>query len=130
MLLFIGYFLGFFLHGAVTMGDLGWLAAEIGVGLAVALAVRFALFYPRQEKALERTQRSYGARARKVAALALELFDNPAQTERDVRRLHRHLVRLNEAALMIDAQLGDPGAVAEGSSASCSISASSTSNWP
>jgi uncharacterized membrane protein YccC len=117
IVLFVGDFLGFFLHGTITMGDLGWVAAEIGVGLAVALAVRFALFYPHQARALERTRRSYAARARKVAALALELLDNPGQTERDVRRLHRHLVRLNEAALMIDAQLGDPGAVADGSSA-------------
>ncbi len=117
MLLFMGDFLGFFLHGAITLGDLGWLVAEIGVGIAVALAVRFALFYPRQAKALERTQHSFAARARKVAALALELFDGPAPTARDTHRLHRQLVRLNEAALMIDAQLGDPGAVADGSSA-------------
>jgi uncharacterized membrane protein YgaE (UPF0421/DUF939 family) len=117
ILLFLGDFLGFFLYGTITLGDLGWITAEIGVGLAVALAVRFALFYPDQARALERTRRSYGARARKVAALALELLDNPGQTERDVRRLHRQLVRLNEAALMIDAQLGDPGAVADGSSA-------------
>jgi uncharacterized membrane protein YgaE (UPF0421/DUF939 family) len=117
VLLFMGDFLGFMLHGTVVLGDLGWLAAEIGVGLAVALAVRFALFYPRQARALERTQHSFAARSRKVAALALELFDNPAHTSRDVRRLHRQLVRLNEAALMIDAQLGDPAAVADGSSA-------------
>jgi uncharacterized membrane protein YccC len=116
LLLFIGFFFGFFLHAAVTVDDLGWLAASVGVGVLASLAVRFALFYPRQKKALDRTQRSYGARARKVASLALELFDNPAQSERDAGRLHRHLVRLNEAALMIDAQLGDPGAVSEGSS--------------
>jgi uncharacterized membrane protein YccC len=115
-LLFVGYFLGFFLHAAVAMGDFGWLAAEIGLGLVVAAVVRFALFYPRQQKALERTQRSYGARARKVAALALELFEDPSHGERAVRRLQHHLVRLNEAALMIDAQLGDPGSVADGSS--------------
>jgi uncharacterized membrane protein YgaE (UPF0421/DUF939 family) len=117
ILLFLGDFLGFFLHAAITLGDLGWVAAEIGVGLAVAIVVRFVLFYPRQARALERTQRSYAARARKVVALALKLLDNPALTERDARRLHRQLVRLNEAALMIDAQLGDPDAVADGSSA-------------
>ena len=72
VLLFVGYFLGFFLHAAVAMGDFGWLAAEIGVGFVVASVVRFVLFYPRQQKALERSQRSYGARARKVATLALE----------------------------------------------------------
>ncbi len=116
LLLFIGFFFGFFLHAAVTVDDLGWLAASVGVGVLASLAVRFALFYPRQKKALDRTQRSYGVRSRKVASLALELFDNPAHSERDARRLHRHLVRLNEAALMIDAQLGDPSAVAEGSS--------------
>jgi hypothetical protein len=48
----MGDFLGFFLHGAVTLGDLGWLAAEIGVGIVVALIVRFALLYPRQVKAM------------------------------------------------------------------------------
>ena len=62
----------------------GW-ASEIGV----AIVVRFALFYPRQAKALERTRRSFAARARKVAALALELFDDPGHTARDIRRLHR-----------------------------------------
>ena len=116
MLLFMGDFFGFFLHAAVTMGDLGWLAAEIGVGIAAAIVVRFVLFYPHPTKALARVQRSYAARARKVAALALELFDDPAHSQRDARRLRRQLVRLNEAALMIDAQLGDPSAVAEGSS--------------
>jgi hypothetical protein len=117
VLLFVGYFLGFFLHQAVAIADLGWLAAETGVGLVVASVVRFALFYPSQRKALGRTQRSYGARARRLAALALELFEDPSHGERAFRRLQHHLVRLNEAALMIDAQLGDPSAVADGSSA-------------
>jgi uncharacterized membrane protein YccC len=116
LLMFMGFFFGFFLEGAVAIGDMGWLIAAMGVGVVVALAVRFVLFYPRQAKALERTQRSFGARASKVATLALELFDDPSHTERDIRRLHHQLVRLNEAALMIDAQLGDPGAVADGSS--------------
>jgi uncharacterized membrane protein YgaE (UPF0421/DUF939 family) len=116
MLLFIGDFFGFFLHGAVTLSDLGWLTAELSVGLVVAIAVRFVLFYPRPLKALARTQRSYAARARKVAAGALELLDDPDHGEARVRRLHHQLVRLNEAALMIDAQLGDTNAVADGSS--------------
>jgi uncharacterized membrane protein YgaE (UPF0421/DUF939 family) len=116
MLLFMGDFMGFFLHTAITMADLGWLSAEIGVGLVVAAIVRFTLFVPRPRKALQRTQRSYAALAQKLARLALDLFDDPEHQERDIRRLQRHIVRLNEAALMIDAQLGDPGAVADGSS--------------
>jgi len=117
--LFIGDMIGFSVHAAVTLGDVGWLAAELGVGTAVAIAVRFAFFYPNRAKALQRTQRSYGARARKVAALALGLLEHPRHTvrdardaEREARRLHRQLVRLNEAALMIDARLADPVAVA------------------
>jgi hypothetical protein len=117
MLLFVGDFLGFFLHRYVTLDDLGWLVAEIGVGTATAIAVRFSLFYPCRARALARTQRSYAVRARKAVALALRLLDDPRHTPRDVRRLDRHLIRLNEAALMIDAQLADPGAVAGGSTA-------------
>jgi uncharacterized membrane protein YccC len=117
ILLFVGDLIGFFIHGAVKMDDLGWLVAEIGVGLAVAIVVRFTLFYPHPGRTLERTQRSYDARARRVAARSLELFDDPDHRERDIRRLHRQLVRLNEAALMIDAQLADPASVSEGFSA-------------
>jgi uncharacterized membrane protein YgaE (UPF0421/DUF939 family) len=116
MVLFLGEFLGFFLGQAIKLGDLGWLCAEIGVGLAVALIVRFTLFYPRPAADLRRTQRSYAARSRKVAKLTLALFDDPAASERTGRRLQRQLVRLNEAALMIDAQLGDPAATPDGSS--------------
>ena len=116
-LLFTGDFIGFFIHGAVGLDNLGWLVAETGVGLAAAIAIRFALFYPHPARALERTQRSYDARARKLGALALELFDDDDHREREIRRLQHQLVRLNEAALMIDAQLNDPASVTEGSSA-------------
>jgi uncharacterized membrane protein YccC len=116
-LLFIGYFVGFSLHSAVTIADLGWLAAEVGVGLVVVTAVRFALFYPHQHRALERTQRSFDARARRVSSFALELFDTVRPGPRRDQRMQRQLIRLNEAALMIDAQLGDPVAVRDGLSA-------------
>lgn len=115
-LLFIGYFVGFSLHSVVTIGDLGWLAAEIGVGLGIVTVVRFALFYPHPARTLERMRRSFDARARHVTSLALELFDAVRLDQRRVRRMHRLLIRLNEAALMIDAQLGDPGAVPDVSS--------------
>jgi uncharacterized membrane protein YccC len=116
-LLFIGYFLGFSLHGAVSIGDVGWLAAEVGVALIVAGAVRFTLFYPRQARALERTQRSFDALARHVATLALELLGAPRLRAHRGKQIHRWLLRLNEAALMIDAQLEDPDAVPDGHSA-------------
>ncbi len=115
-LLFIGYFVGFSLHSAVTVGDLGWLAAEVGVGFGVVAAVRFALFYPHRGRALERSRRSFDARSRHVTSLVLELFDTVPPEPRHAARLHRQLIRLNEAALMVDAQLGDPDAVPDGSS--------------
>jgi uncharacterized membrane protein YgaE (UPF0421/DUF939 family) len=90
-----------------------WFSAEIGVGLLCALLVRFALFYPRPAKALARTQRSFSARTDNVARLALALFDAP-DNERAARGLSRQVARLNEAALMIDAQFGDHGALADG----------------
>jgi len=114
MILFFGDFIGFFLHKA-PISDLGWFSAEIGVGLLCALLVRFAVFYPRPAKALARTQRSFAARTDNVAALALALFDAP-EDERAARGLRRQVARLNEAALMIDAQLGDPGALPDGTS--------------
>jgi uncharacterized membrane protein YccC len=115
LLLFIGDFFGFFLHGTAPVSDLGWFSAEIGVGLLCALVVRFALFYPRPANALARTQRSFAARTDNVAALALALFDAP-QDERAARGLRRQIARLNEAALMVDAQLGDNGALPDGTS--------------
>jgi hypothetical protein len=116
-ILFMGDFIGFLLHATLIPHDLGWLISELAVAQAVAIAVRFVVFDPGQAKALARTRRSYAAQARTVAATALELFDDPAHDERAATRLHRRLLRLNETALMIDAQLGDAGAVPQGSSA-------------
>jgi uncharacterized membrane protein YccC len=106
---FFGYFLGFFLHAAIMPRQVGWFAAEVGIGAAIALVIRLVFFFPHHQKALRRALRSYRARADKIAALALQLFDDPGHGERSARRLHRHLVRLNEAALIIDGQLGQPG---------------------
>ena len=118
MLLFFGFFFGFFLHAAVNVHDLGWLTSSIGVGLGVSIAVRFLLFFPDQRKALGRIQLSFLVRAQKMAELLVDLFDHPEYDERTNRRLQAKLLQLNEAALLIDAQLGDPSAVAEGSSRS------------
>jgi uncharacterized membrane protein YgaE (UPF0421/DUF939 family) len=110
------FVIGVVSHNAIKIGQVGWPVAEIGVGVLAALVVRFVLFYPRPAKALRRTQRAYTARASKVAAMALALFDDADHSERDVRRLHHQLVRLNEAALMVDGQLGNPAAVGTGTS--------------
>jgi uncharacterized membrane protein YccC len=119
MPLFIGDFIGFFLYGVVHLGDLGWIAAELGLAALVSVAVRLALFAPDPTAALHRSQRSWAARAAKVADLADLAFSAvPGSDATAVHtKLRRNLVRLNEAALIIDAQLAEPAALAEGSSA-------------
>jgi len=117
MVVFMGDFFGFFLHGQLSVSDLGWLTAEILVGVVVAAIAQFTLFYPGRRAALKRMLRSYSARARRVSNLSLELLDVPEDRKRTARTLHRRLVRLNEAALMIDGQLANPAAVPQGWSA-------------
>lgn len=111
MVVFMGDFFGFFLHGAVTLGDLGWLTAEVCLGTAVAIFAQYTIFYPGRRGALRRMRRSYDSRAREVIAAAIDVLDGAPTAARAARRLHRQLNRLNETALIIDAQLATAGAV-------------------
>jgi hypothetical protein len=117
MLAFMGVFFGFFIQDYVGLGQFGWLTAETAIGAAGLLIVHFVFFRPRPGAALRRMQYSYGARARQAASEVAELFDAPRLGDRAEKRLHRQLLRLNEAALLIDAQLDNPGALAPGWSA-------------
>jgi hypothetical protein len=124
VLAFMGAFLGYFIQDYVHIGDIGWLAAEVGIGVAGILAVHFTLFYPRPGAAIRRMQRSYAARARDVAAEIAELYEDTVHSHarhaahrREDRQLQRRLLRLNEAALLVDAQLNNPAAVPAGWSA-------------
>ncbi len=123
MLGFMGAFLGFFIQAYVSLSDFGWLTAEVLIGTAGTIAVHFLLFPPRAEAAVRRMQRSYGARARALASEVAELFEATSRSGQseavpgEERRLQRQLLRLNEAALLIDAQLNNPAAVPAGWSA-------------
>jgi hypothetical protein len=123
MLAFMGAFLGFFVQDLVTVADMGWLAAEVGLGVAVAIVVHFTLFRTRPAAALRRMQRSYAGRARDLAGDVAVLFTALAGSRdasrhgRAEKKLQRHLLRLNETALLIDAQLDNPAAVPAGWSA-------------
>ena len=120
VLAFMGAFLGFFIQAYVSLADFGWLTAEVLIGTAGTIAVHFTLFPPRAEAAVRRMQRSYGARARALASEVAELFEATSRsgqsesTPGEERRLQRQLLRLNEAALLIDAQLNSPAAVPAG----------------
>ena len=106
------------------MSQFGWLAAEIALGAAVMIVVHFALFRPRPEVAVRRMQRSYTVRARDLASDIDELFEARVRSgktkdsnQRADRQLQRQLLRLNEAALLIDAQLSTLAAIPAGWSA-------------
>ena len=114
-LLFSGYLFGFLLGSVITLGDTGWLAAEIWVGILVAIVVKVGAFRDTSTRALRRTQRSYQARTRRLAGLALATFDEPGPWSS--RRLHRQKTRVGEAAQLIDGQLADPGAAPADSAA-------------
>src|SRR5262249_51717611 len=117
MLAFMGAFLGFFIQAYVSLADFGWLTAEILIGTAGLIAVPLALSPPRAEAALRRMQRSYSARARALAREVAELFEATSRSgksdaePKEERRTQRQLLRLNEAALLIDAQLNSPAAL-------------------
>ena len=123
MLGFMGVFLGFFIQDYVSFGQFGWLIAEVALGAAGTIVVHFAFFRPRPGAALRRMQRSYAARARAVASDVAELVEATVRSgkseehDRAEQLLHRQLLRLNEAALLIDAQLDNPAALAPGWSA-------------
>lgn len=112
------------------LSGLGWLSAEIAIGVLVAIAAQFSLFYPSCRRALRRMQTSFAVRARRVSAAALDLLHDPGDRRADSRRLNRRSIRLNETALMIDAQLGDPAAVPGAGRRACCISGFSTPSWP
>ncbi len=117
MLGFMGAFFGYFIQRVVGLAGIGWLAAETGLAIAVTIAVHFALFNPRPGVALRRMQRSYFARAREVASDAADLFtvlvgsSEPERHQSAEKKLRRQLLRLNEAALLIDSRLGNRAAI-------------------
>src|SRR4051795_8377865 len=106
MVAFNGGFLGFFLHAQIGLGDLGWLAADMYIGVLASLLVRFTVLRPDPERTLARMRRSWNARARRLLRLSITALEtaDPALQE----RLRRQVVRLKQATLVVGAQLGDP----------------------
>ncbi|MCW2507203.1 MAG: hypothetical protein JWP68_351, partial [Modestobacter sp.] len=102
MILFFGAFLGFFLHGVLTLRDAGWVAADLWIGVLASLLVRFVLFPPVPERTLARMRRTHEARARRLIALSAGVLadaDEPHVRELE-ERIRRQLIRLNETRLM------------------------------
>jgi hypothetical protein len=105
ILAWAGSFMAFFFHGQLRESQLGWVAAELAIGTAVAILVRSTLFRPDREKELRRLRRSSIARARRVMRLSAHRV-RAGNTGRGSRvALDRALLRLNETILMIDGRL-------------------------
>lgn len=109
MVAFNGGFLGFFLHALLALRDLGWLAADLAVGVVASLLVRFLFFRPSPEATLDRMRRSWQSRARQLvaASAAVVMSAGEAELAAGQRLLQRLVIRLNESTLMIDAQLAE-----------------------
>jgi hypothetical protein len=111
-LLFMGYFFGFLAGSEIPLREIYWVAAILWLAALVNLALRVAIFNRVAIGALERARGSFTARAQRVIAAAGEMVTATTDAERSRRRrrLGRLLLRLNENALIIDAQLADPRA--------------------
>src|SRR4051812_8794510 len=109
MVAFNGGFLGFFLHAQIGLGDIGWLAAFMWIGVLASLLVRFTLLRPGAKGTLARMRRSWDARARRLLQLSIDALDteDAGRTHVLQERLRRQVVRLNESTLMIEAQLAE-----------------------
>ena len=119
----MGYFFAAFL-GATLAAVPGMLAA-VGVATGWVLLLSVSVLRTNPRRTLERVRRSFGARARAVAAGCADLLETePAGTggtaadarraDRLRRRLHARQLRLAEAALMIEGWSADPGALPKG----------------
>jgi hypothetical protein len=115
-MLFVGYLIGFLAGRELQLDQLDWLAAIAWLAAVADLALRLLIYDPIAGGLLSRSGRSFAARARTTIGAAINLLGARTDSERQrrVRRLRRQLVRLNGAALMIDAHLADaqpqPGA--------------------
>lgn len=103
LLLFVGYFYGFFLSPGLGISAAGWLSAEVGLATAATMIVRLALFRPSPTRDLRLAMATYDARVKTVLSLAARAAVSPRP--RTERRLWQWLVRLGEAALIVDARL-------------------------
>lgn len=104
--LFMGDFLGMFLGRLTDLSGLGWIAGALAIGAASAIFTYATLFLPSRATAVQRLRRSFLRRADVVAATTVDLLDHPGSEALRKQQVNQ-LIRLNETALMIDAQLAE-----------------------
>ncbi len=111
---FMGYFFALFLSLRPEM--LPGVAFVVAVAIAWVMLLTLVLLPVRNDRVLRRMLRSFEARLAGLAGTVLALAEHAPGTAGRARveaRLASLLVRVNEAALVIDGQLGTPAAVAD-----------------
>lgn len=111
---FMGYFFALFLSLRPEM--LPGVAFVVAVAIVWVMLLTLVLLPIRNDRVLRRMLRSFEARLAGLAGTVLALDGHApgtAERERAEARLASLLVRVNEAALVIDGQLGTPAAVAD-----------------
>jgi uncharacterized membrane protein YgaE (UPF0421/DUF939 family) len=125
MVAFMGYFFALFLQLRIAQVPVVLMA--IGVAAAWMMLLDLVLLPVRHDRVLRRLVHGFEARVQAVGEAAADLLaagrPGPGEraaaprTERLLGTLSGRLIRVNEAALIIDGQLGTPGAVVDDAAA-------------
>jgi uncharacterized membrane protein YccC len=107
MVVFISYFFALFLHA--TVAQLPALAIAVIIGVACSLLMRTIVVRDRPEQELARLLRAFRARLGAVIGAAAEGLSDGSLGPRSRRRLQHLLIRLNDAALMVEDRIDDAG---------------------
>ena len=113
-LAWMGYFFASFLGAGFA--DLPRLVVATTVASIWVLLLVLTVLRRRPDRTVARALAAFHARARAVADAAYDVLVEPADDRRR-RRLRSRVVRLTEAALMVDGQLGEPRAASAGRAA-------------
>jgi hypothetical protein len=111
MVAFMGYFFALFLM--LTPAQLPEIALAVAVATVWSMLLSLVLWPVDNAKVLRRMVRAFEGRVRGVAAAAAEVFGGAT----DPALLESRLVQVTESALIIDGQLGTPGAVVDDATA-------------
>ena len=105
MVAFIAYFFALFLHA--TLAQLPALAIAVVIGVACSLLMRNVVVRDRPERELARLLRAFRARLGAVIGAAADGLVDGSLTLRSRGRLQHLLIRLNDAALMVENRIDD-----------------------
>jgi uncharacterized membrane protein YccC len=99
----VGYIYGYFVSRPLGVGAAGWTAVMVAIGAAAFVVIRALFFRPSTRRELVLSARTYGARLRRLFEITVNPRQEPPHWPRTP--LEQWLVRVDEAALALEAQL-------------------------